>query len=528
MFSNCPYCGFLVALDEAGQPLSRCPNCAQRLRDDDASTDVVASTTPADDGAGTTASNTASHASEPAPSAPTSTLESAPEPQRSEAGAVLARETRTTPATPTELPSVAAGNETASRRPNATSPSVVPDSAPLARQDAAPKPITTQANADGDADAMQPAVAAEPASIARTPEGEAPTAADDTGSADAKPTPLRTASQVAPPPDTDAVTTEAAPAAANAQRAKPGEAGETDGVAPSLPTTAPDAEPVSGSGPEPDAQPAAAMTDDSAVGSADDSATATEASVTTVEKTPARSPAAVPLAAESSEGVAPGLSDGAMSAATAQGKDVATPATMPATSAPQAADATVETAPATPPKPARRKPGATAVPSFARARVGAVAVDRRRLALRWAAIAALSLLLVLQLLLSDRARLAGDARWRGLLTQLCGVLQCTLPAWREPRAFRVIERDITLRRPGVLRVNARIRNDARWAQPWPALQLTLSDANGRDVATRVFTPSEYLGGMPTQSELGSGQSAALSMEVVEPGPQAVAFTFDFH
>jgi hypothetical protein len=203
-------------------------------------------------------------------------------------------------------------------------------------------------------------------------------------------------------------------------------------------------------------------------------------------------------------------------------------AATPAAAFPQPADATTTAAPAMPPKPVRRKPGTTAVPSFARARAGAVAVDRRRLALRWSAIVALSLLLILQLVLSDRARLAGDARWRVVLTQLCGVLQCTLPAWHEPRAFRVIERDITLRRPGVLRVSARIRNDARWPQSWPALQLTLSDANGRDVATRVFTPSEYLGGAPTQSELGSGQSAALSMEIVEPGPQAVAFTFDFH
>lgn len=203
-------------------------------------------------------------------------------------------------------------------------------------------------------------------------------------------------------------------------------------------------------------------------------------------------------------------------------------AATPAAAFPQPTDATTTAAPAMPPKPVRRKPGTTAVPSFARARAGAVAVDRRRLALRWSAIVALSLLLILQLVLSDRARLAGDARWRVVLTQLCGVLQCTLPAWHEPRAFRVIERDITLRRPGVLRVSARIRNDARWPQPWPTLQLTLSDANGRDVATRVFIPSEYLGGAPTQSELGSGQSAALSMEIVEPGPQAVAFTFDFH
>ena len=215
-------------------------------------------------------------------------------------------------------------------------------------------------------------------------------------------------------------------------------------------------------------------------------------------------------------------------AAAGQGDGTATPAATPTAALPQTADAPVEIAPIALPKPVRRKPGTAAVPSFARARAGAVAVDRRRLALRWTAIAALSLLLILQLVLSDRARLAGDARWRGVLTQLCGVLQCTLPAWHEPRAFRVVERDITLRRPGVLRVSARIRNDAHWAQPWPALQLTLSDANGRDVATRVFAPREYLGGTPTQSELGSGQSAALSMEIVEPGPHAVAFTFDFH
>ncbi len=272
------------------------------------------------------------------------------------------------------------------------------------------------------------------------------------------------------------------------------------------------------------------MTDDSTAGIADESpsARATDTSSTAAKKTSTPLLAADSLAAKPIEGAPPAPPDGDGPAVSGKGEGVAMSAATPAAAFPQSTDATAAAAPAVPPKPVRRKPGTTAVPSFARARAGAVAVDRRRLALRWSAIVALSLLLILQLVLSDRARLAGDARWRVVLTQLCGVLQCTLPAWHEPRAFRVIERDITLRRPGVLRVSARIRNDARWPQPWPALQLTLSDANGRDVATRVFTPSEYLGGAPTQSELGSGQSAALSMEIVEPGPQAVAFTFDFH
>jgi hypothetical protein len=150
---------------------------------------------------------------------------------------------------------------------------------------------------------------------------------------------------------------------------------------------------------------------------------------------------------------------------------------------------------------------------------------------RWmiAAIALLSLLLVLQLLLADRANLARDARWRPAMSALCGALHCTLPAWREPAAFTLLDRDVRPRpgMPGVLRVTATFRNDARWPQPWPALLLTLSDLDGRAAGARVFTPREYLGAVPTQATLASGQSAMLSMDVMEPGPRIVAFTFDF-
>lgn len=202
---------------------------------------------------------------------------------------------------------------------------------------------------------------------------------------------------------------------------------------------------------------------------------------------------------------------------------------------PDALDASVEQAratdataapPSAPPSPLPRVP---ASPSFARRAVARAPVDRRRALLRGGAIGALALLLLVQLLLADRAVLAADARWRPLVAAACGALRCTLPPWREPHAFQVLERDVRAHptRAGVLRVSARMRNDARWAQPWPLLRLTLSDVHGRAVASRAFRPREYLGGAPTQSALASGHSAALVMEIVEPGPQAVAFTFDF-
>jgi hypothetical protein len=218
------------------------------------------------------------------------------------------------------------------------------------------------------------------------------------------------------------------------------------------------------------------------------------------------------------------------------------PATRPASAekpAPEAAPAAapmpdrsaqgraVFTLPATPPSPppAAARP-AKAAPSFARAReAGAHA------GFGWkpvAAIAALAVLLLLQLLLADRARLASDARWRPLVSTLCGAFGCSLPPWREPSAFTVLQRDVHPHpgSPGALRVTATFRNDARWPQPWPRLRLTLSDVDGHPVARRDFAASDYLGGAPAQAELGSGQSASIAMDIAEPTRHSVAFDFE--
>jgi hypothetical protein len=145
------------------------------------------------------------------------------------------------------------------------------------------------------------------------------------------------------------------------------------------------------------------------------------------------------------------------------------------------------------------------------------------------AIAGLSLVLVLQLLLADRAQLAANAQWRPLLVLLCNGLRCSLPPWHEPDAYTVLQRDVTPdpRRPGVLHVSASVRNDARWPQALPTLLLTLSDADGRVAGARAFAPAEYLGASSTKNELASGQRVAIRLDVIEPAPNIVAFTFDF-
>ncbi len=150
---------------------------------------------------------------------------------------------------------------------------------------------------------------------------------------------------------------------------------------------------------------------------------------------------------------------------------------------------------------------------------------------RWQilAVLALALLLALQILLADRARLASDARWRPLLVSLCGVLRCELPPWREPSAFAMLDRDVRPLPgvPGTLQARATFRNDARWRQPWPRLLLTLRDADGRTLGARALEPAEYLDDGADPHGIAAGQSAQVSVRIREPSASVVAYSFDF-
>ncbi|HXH01372.1 MAG TPA: DUF3426 domain-containing protein [Xanthomonadaceae bacterium] len=154
--------------------------------------------------------------------------------------------------------------------------------------------------------------------------------------------------------------------------------------------------------------------------------------------------------------------------------------------------------------------------------------SRRRHGWQALATAALLSLLGMQILLAERARLAADARWRPVLQALCGAIGCRLPAWRQPEEFTMLARDVRMhpQRARALRASVTFRNDARWAQPWPALRLTLSDADGRPLGARTFAPNAYLD-TSTRGVLAPGQTARVVIDLHEPGPDVVAFAFEF-
>lgn len=205
--------------------------------------------------------------------------------------------------------------------------------------------------------------------------------------------------------------------------------------------------------------------------------------------------------------------------------EIADDSPAPASDVPALPDA----AGASPAVPAATRRTGKPAPSFARARRIATEVPPGR---RWAmpaAIVGLTALLGVQWLLADRARLAADPAWRPVVARTCALLRCTLPPWREPAAFALLERDVRPhpQRADTLRITASFRNNAAWPQPWPEVVLTLSDVDGRPLGTRAFAPDEYLGQAPDGALIDSGAGAVIRMDVREPGRGAVAFMFDF-
>jgi len=74
-----------------------------------------------------------------------------------------------------------------------------------------------------------------------------------------------------------------------------------------------------------------------------------------------------------------------------------------------------------------------------------------------------------------------------------------------------------------------IRNTANFEQRFPKLFLWLSDRARRTVASNEFEPSEYLpeNNMPLNSKLGVGEQQRISLDVFDPGDDAVSLELTF-
>ena len=488
MFVLCPHCQFLVTVDpRSGRPPALCPNCGKPMEGETKAEDAPAALPPEVQPPPETPPVAAS---EDAPE-PTPAPEPEPEPAQLDADAVIAAMAQKSP-----------------RKPRATKSAEKParrKREPATKAEPAPPPAAPPKPA-GPSLAVRMAAWWQARKPAPKPKAETPVVAAKSATTEAKPK-----ATVKPVPSLrERAAKRAAQAEALAQEAQGAETPAVETPAVEVPAPATPVAPVAEThvAASPTIEPARVETP--------------PIEFIPLAQTPVEAALAVDtLLASIPEVVAPPPAPAPTPTASPEAVEPEAPPTVAAT------PSVVPQPPALSPAPKPR--ATTAAPSFARRRAGL----RGAMPARWtslATIGALALLLVLQLLLAQRDALAENARWRPTMSALCGVLRCTLPAWREPEAFTMLSRDV---RPhpvaaGTLQIDASFRNDARWPQAWPRLVVSLSDIDGRVLGTRAFTAREYLGETAaTQTTLGPGQTAAVSLSVVEPAPGVVAFSFEF-
>jgi hypothetical protein len=83
---------------------------------------------------------------------------------------------------------------------------------------------------------------------------------------------------------------------------------------------------------------------------------------------------------------------------------------------------------------------------------------------------------------------------RPWLEAACARLRCTIPPPRHADLISIEASELAAERgvPGMLTLSAALRNRAGFAQAFPHLELTLTDAADQPVARRVLAPREYL------------------------------------
>ena len=142
----------------------------------------------------------------------------------------------------------------------------------------------------------------------------------------------------------------------------------------------------------------------------------------------------------------------------------------------------------------------------------------------------LVVLLAAQLLFVQREAFAQDPTLRPVLTEMCDLVGCTLPSRRAVDRIELTRRHV-YSHPNVddaLLIDITMVNEARFAQPYPVLTVTLGDRRGEPVVRRSLQPREYEPRLGRDARMAPGSPVNVVLEVRDPGAEARTFDLDFH
>ena len=130
----------------------------------------------------------------------------------------------------------------------------------------------------------------------------------------------------------------------------------------------------------------------------------------------------------------------------------------------------------------------------------------------------------------NRAELINNPQLRPLVSQLCTIASCELMELREPSEIEMTTRNIYTH-PNVqkaLMISGTLINHSEFNQPYPNILIDFSNVRGEVIASRTFTPEDYLQIKATSLRpLPPRISIDFNMEIQDPGKQAMTYEFSF-
>lgn len=136
-----------------------------------------------------------------------------------------------------------------------------------------------------------------------------------------------------------------------------------------------------------------------------------------------------------------------------------------------------------------------------------------------------------QYLWFERATLANQPALTPFYQIACERVRCDLNA---SQGLASLVPDQVIARPhqqfnDLISLAIRIRNEAAFAQPYPAIEISFSDFKGNLVSRRTFQPQQYLGGDAIDSpRLPAGLDIEVNLPLTTPGEQAVSYEIRLH
>ncbi len=129
----------------------------------------------------------------------------------------------------------------------------------------------------------------------------------------------------------------------------------------------------------------------------------------------------------------------------------------------------------------------------------------------------------------NRVELSRHAAYRPWLEQLCDIAGCQLPLQRDPKSIELVDHAVQShpRYQDSLLITATLINNARHPQPFPVVEIVMTDIEQRIVASRRFRPADYLAETNSDTPFMPLNEVHLLLEILDPGESAVGFEFNF-